>query len=583
MSEFNRDFNNDNNEMNGNTDNRTTNMGNNASDNTPVNHAPVSNTPADNAPVSNTPTVNTPADEMRAPVTPDPVQPAEEPMQTGSYSYSGDRLTENRTQVQQNGPSYGNASGGQQYNMPHMNGNGGISYTPDSEKSRKTKKKAKTFTLTRAGAAIFCCAAICLSAATGFLGAYAASSLTGESVQQETTADASSRNPVNSTTVMYRSVATTGLGSSQNGRMTYQEVASLVQDSVVEIVTEFNNTSLWFQYVTSGAGSGVIMSADGYVITNNHVIYDDDAGKVSDSITVRLRNGDEYKAQVIGTDSDSDIAVLKIEAEGLTPAVCGNSSSLTVGEEVLAVGNPLGELGGTVTNGIVSATDREIDVGDVTMNLIQTNAAVNPGNSGGGLFNMSGELIGVVNAKSSGSDVEGLGFAIPINDALRVAEQLLEFGYVRGKVMIGVTFLDATDASIARYYGLNPGLYVSSLTEGYNDKNLKPGDRVIAINGEEVSVYEDITSIVKASSVGDVLKFQLYRDGKLTEVDVTVYEKVPQPEDDVDFEEDEEKKGYTPLPEDETEDVYVSPFPGEGSSGYGGFGNPFSDFFNFPW
>lgn len=468
----------------------------------------------------------------------------------GFYSYTGDRLTENKTEFNAGEQRRGNedfsASGERRppvYNMPYQNG-GNISYSPNAagsekEKTKKARKKAKTVSFTRAGVAVLCCATICLSAAAGFFGAFLVSGKTVETHESDSIVNGGAVSSTDGGPVIYRSVSTSGVGSSQNGNMTYKDVAAIVQDSVVEIVTEYNTVSLWMQYVTSGAGSGVILSEDGYIITNNHVIYNESTDAVADNITVRLRNGEEYQAKLIGTDSDSDIAVLKIEASGLTPAVCGDSDKLAVGEEVIAVGNPLGELGGTVTNGIISATNRAIDMGDVTMNLIQTNAAVNPGNSGGGLFNMSGELIGIVNAKSSGTDIEGLGFAIPVQDALTVAEQLLEYGYVRGKVMIGVTFLDATQDSVARYYGLKSGIYVTSLSEGYNDKNLKPGDRVIAIDGNEVSEYDDITSVVKASSVGDILKFQVYRDGKLIEVNVEVFEKVP---DEMEFDDSTEEK-----------------------------------------
>ena len=294
-------------------------------------------------------------------------------------------------------------------------------------------------------------------------------------------------------------------------------------------MTEYTVQSMWYQYVTGGAGSGVIISDDGYIITNNHVICDDSGTNVADNITVRLTNGEEYKATAIGADADSDIAVLKIEAENLTFAVAGNSDNLAVGEEVVVVGNPLGELGGTVTNGIVSATEREMDVNGVTMHLIQSNAAVNPGNSGGGMFNMKGELIGIVNAKSSGTGIEGLGFAIPINEALDINAQLLQYGYVRGKVMIGVGFdqVENSSSMFMYYYNVKPGLYVTSLTEGYNDSVLQVGDRVIAVNGEEVTTVADVKAIVSAASVGDILKFQLYRDGKLIGVEVTCYEKVP--------------------------------------------------------
>jgi serine protease Do len=170
-----------------------------------------------------------------------------------------------------------------------------------------------------------------------------------------------------------------------------------------------------------------------------------------------------------------------------------------------------------------------MDVNGVTMHLIQSNAAVNPGNSGGGMFNMKGELIGIVNAKSSGTGIEGLGFAIPINEALDINAQLLQYGYVRGKVMIGVGFdqVENSSSMFMYYYNVKPGLYVTSLAEGYNDSVLQVGDRVIAVNGEEVTTVADVKAIVSAASIGDILKFQLYRDGKLIGVEVTCYEKVP--------------------------------------------------------
>jgi len=178
------------------------------------------------------------------------------------------------------------------------------------------------------------------------------------------------------------------------------------------------------------------------------------------------------------------------------------------------------------------------------MSLIQSNAAVNPGNSGGGMFNMKGELIGIVNAKSSGTGIEGLGFAIPINEALQINEQLLQYGYVRGKTMIGVSFnqVDNSASMFMYYYNMKPGLYVSSLSEGYNDDVLQVGDRVIAVNGEEVSTQADVKAIVTESSVGDKLKFQLYREGKLIEVEVTCFEKVPDGVEgsDIEFEKDKQ-------------------------------------------
>ena len=423
------------------------------------------------------------------------------------------------------------------YTPGHSYGqNGGqITYTPTPVSAKKPKKP-----VTRSALAAVVAISLVLSALAGFGGALLADKLSAPKTETAVTAPeksvlATSGDPV----VIYRSVedAPTSTSGSEGGDLTYAQVATMVKDSVVEINTEYTVYSMWFQYASGGAGSGVILSEDGYIITNNHVVTNESTGEIAETITVRLTDGTEYKAKVVGTDADADIAMLKIEATGLTAAQCGNSDLLTVGEELLVVGNPLGELGGTVSNGIVSATEREIQVEGVTMSLIQTNAAVNPGNSGGGMFNMKGQLVGVVNAKSSGTGIEGLGFAIPINDALNVSEQLLEYGYVRGKTMIGVTFKEMSSNSLFYFYDIKEGVYVESLMEGYNDKALQVGDRVVAVNGDTITSYTDIKAIVSAASVGDKLTFQVERNGKLTEVEVTCFEKVPDTaqEQDIDF------------------------------------------------
>lgn len=364
--------------------------------------------------------------------------------------------------------------------------------------------------------ALVCALCVVLSGAAGFAGAYASLSLKGSG------GNISSYN--GDTAVIYRSVST---DSEAGQEATVTDVVNAVADSVVEITTEYQTMGL-FQYVTSGAGSGVIISENGYIVTNNHVITSD--SKVADSVKVRLANGDEYDATVVGRDSESDIAVIKIDADELTAAVFSDSDSLTVGQDVVAIGNPLGELGGTVTEGIISALDREVNVDGNTMNLLQTSAAVSPGNSGGGLFNMKGELVGIVNAKSSGSGVEGLGFAIPSNDACRIAEELMTNGYVTGKPYVGITLYYASDAYTAyRYFKSQvPGLYISETVEGYNDDVLEYGDRIIAVNGNEVSAVDDVKNYIKECNIGDKLTFSIYRDGKLTEVEVTCYEYVPE-------------------------------------------------------
>ncbi|MBR6806830.1 MAG: trypsin-like peptidase domain-containing protein [Clostridia bacterium] len=315
--------------------------------------------------------------------------------------------------------------------------------------------------------------------------------------------------------------------------LTYADVAANVKNSVVAITTEYKVVSYWQEYVTGGAGSGVVMSEDGYIITNYHVVSSEGSyyrNEYADTIKVSFENGKEYDAEVIGGSSEDDIAVLKItpdEGEKFTPVIFADSDKLKVGDEVMAVGNPLGELSGTATNGIISALAREVVIENVTMKLLQTNAAVNPGNSGGGLFNMKGELIGVVNAKSSGEGIEGLGFAIPSNDALRIAKEIVENGgpvVETPEVLVGIEIVTIQTAADAKEFGVNAyGVYVSGLEEGYNDNVLKIKDRIIAVDGKEIASGDDVVSIVREAKAGDKLEFIIYRDGRMKTVEVTVY------------------------------------------------------------
>lgn len=483
-------------------------------------------------------TNETPAQEPeKRPVQAENSQPVQQNQQASGYNPYfqgyGERTPDpkpgwqnQQTAQPQNNPyrSYGN---GPQYRQT----DGQISYTPGQKKKREKKSVS-----IGAFVVILLLAAV-IAFACGFGGALLAKSIRSISEPRVTVPQKTDTVPVPVTdepVVVYRSAerVPTSADSADGETLTYAQVAATVKESVVEIVTEYTTTSRWYQYTTGGAGSGVIFSEDGYVLTNAHVITDEETGSVADSITVRLSNGDEYDAKVVGYDADADIAIIKIDATGLKPVVCGDSSKLVVGEELIAVGNPLGRLGGTVTNGIVSATQREIQVNGVTMSLIQTNAAVNPGNSGGGVFNMLGQLVGIVNAKSSGSNVEGLGFAIPINEALKTAEQLLTYGYVRGKPYLGVTFTDVSNSStmwfFSGFYNIKDGTYVDTLVEGYNDKVLKVGDRVVAVDERTISATADIKAILTKASIGDVLKFQVERDGKLVNLDVTVYERPPE-------------------------------------------------------
>ena len=390
---------------------------------------------------------------------------------------NGSSYSQNPYNAQQNGNPYGQY---QQY-QPHQ---GEISYRPAQQKKARKNGKAGFVALAVVGG-------ILLSTGFGFIGSALGNQYFARAESTTITQNSSeTANGTNAPTVIYKGVDTvTTSTTADGGDLTSAQVAAMVKDSVVEINTEYTTVSLWYQYVSGGAGSGVIISEDGYIITNNHVICGSDGTTVAEKITVRLTDGSEYNATVVGTDADADIAILKIDKTGLTPAVMGDSDKLSVGEDVIAVGNPLGELGGSVTNGIISALDREISV----------------------------------------NGVEGLGFAIPVNDALNVAEQLMEYGYVKGKVVIGIGLVDITDASMARYLGLSGyGTYITEVTEGYNDDVLQVGDRIISVNGEEISSREDVTAIVKKASVGDKLTFQVSRQGKITEVEVTCYEKVPE-------------------------------------------------------
>jgi serine protease Do len=300
--------------------------------------------------------------------------------------------------------------------------------------------------------------------------------------------------------------------------LTIPQVVEAVSDTVVEIATEqVTNAGYFGSRVESGAGSGVIISTDGYIITNNHVV------SSARSVSVRLRNGETYDAEIVGRDTISDLAVLKIEASDLKAASYGNSDKLVVGETVIAIGNPLGQLGGTVTDGIISALNRDVTLSDGTvMNLMQTSAAISPGNSGGGLFNTYGELIGIVNAKSGGSNVEGIGFAIPSVQVVTIAEQLTNFGYVQGRVDFGIQLVDVHDIFTAMRYSLSSlGVYVS---QDDTDSGLRAGDRIISIEGVDVSSAVEVKAVYsdKKYKIGDTLKLVISRSGRTYEAEVVL-------------------------------------------------------------
>ena len=389
---------------------------------------------------------------------------------------------------------------------------------PEQPPKPRRKKRCNGKKLVRSAVALV------LAAAMGFAGGFVGAKFGGggnKVVIQQVERPASSDSSTDSTGTSISAAGGTGLTTAQ--------VAEMVSPSVVVITTEQVVYSQWSWYgqnqVESGAGSGVIISSDGYILTCAHVV------SGASNITVTIGDTD-YPATLVGEDTSSDIAVVKIDATGLTPATVGDSNGLKVGESVMAVGNPLGELGGTVTSGIVSALNRSVSIQGSnsvnTMSQIQMDASVSPGNSGGGLFNMNGELVGIVNAKSSSSDAEGLGFAIPINDAIKVAQELLENGYVTGRPYLGITYLAVTDAQTAQQLGVNAyGVYIVDVTKGgpADQAGLKAGDRIVSVDGSEIAAKDDLGTLMQKHAAGDTLSITVARDGQMQTVNVTLGEK----------------------------------------------------------
>ena len=310
-------------------------------------------------------------------------------------------------------------------------------------------------------------------------------------------------------------------------KMTDAENYAANVNSVVSINCSATTNYFGQTVENASSGSGFILTEDGYIVTNHHVVADADEG----TVVVQFYSGEEYPAAIVGTDSMNDIALLKIEAEGLQTVTVGDSDEVEVGETVEAIGNPLGDLTFTMTAGYISALDREIDTDGTVINMLQTDAAINSGNSGGPLFDMNGNIIGVTTAKVSGTTetgvtIEGLGFAIPINDVLRVVYDLQQYGRVRGRAYLGVT-LQNLDAEVAEIYGLPSGPQVVTVTEGSCSEKagLQPHDIILEFDGREINAYSDLVSALSKHRAGDTVKLKLYRAGAEIEVTLTLDER----------------------------------------------------------
>ena len=305
--------------------------------------------------------------------------------------------------------------------------------------------------------------------------------------------------------------------------MSDAEVYAAGVNSVVSInVTGTSGTNFFGQAVqTASAGSGFILTKDGYIVTNYHVVKD------GETVKVTLYSGDEYEAKYVGGDEDYDIAVIKVEAADLQPVTLGDSGSLNVGDHVLAIGNPLGELTFSMSGGMVSCVNRAINVDGTPFNMIQTDASINPGNSGGPLFNQYGEVVGIVSAKysSTGNEsVEGLGFAIPINDVFAMIQDIMTNGYVTNKPYLGVTAGTMTEQMAAQYrYDITSGVFIYSVEEdsAADQAGLKMGDVITKVDDTAITSMEDLTVAKKQYSAGDTCTLTVYREGQETTVELT--------------------------------------------------------------
>ena len=356
-------------------------------------------------------------------------------------------------------------------------------------------------------------------------------------------------------------------------QMTMSEVYASNVNSVVSINVSATTNYFGQTVQTAASGTGFLITEDGYILTNHHVVSD------ASSVEVTLYNGESYDAKVIGSDEDYDIAVLKIDVTGATPVVLGDSSKLAIGESVAAVGNPLGELTFSMTEGIVSCVNRAINVDGTPFNMIQVDCSINPGNSGGPLFNSYGEVIGIVSAKYSSysnTTVEGIGFAIPINDVVSLVKDIMTNGYVTNKAYMGITPQTMTAQMAQQYrYDVTEGVFVCSVDpdSAAAKAGLKLGDVITKMDDKDIASYEDLVAAKKSYSAGDTVTLTVYREGKTIEVALT-FDAVPE-------------SAETSNSDQSTDNSYNGNGGygngGYGNGGNGGYGNGGNGYYSNPW
>lgn len=327
-------------------------------------------------------------------------------------------------------------------------------------------------------------------------------------------------------TKIISSPGTEKVNAEYTGRvMGADEIYTMAVNACVGIRTDVTSTNIFGQITSSAiSGSGFVISSDGYILTNYHVV--ETADEQGLDITVAFYDGSTYTAKIIGKEKENDVALIKIDAKNLPSLVLNTTGNLQVGQTVYAIGNPLGELTYSMTSGIVSALDREISVeSNVSINMFQTDAAINNGNSGGPVLNDRGEVIGIASAKYSSSGVEGLGFAIPIEDAMNIVDDLIQYGYVRGKPYFGITVRTIT-SSVAQYYNWVEGAYIATVDENScaADAGLRVGDIITKLNDKDILSSSDLILEKKKYSPGDSVTLTVYRGGEYIEISITLDE-----------------------------------------------------------
>lgn len=388
-------------------------------------------------------------------------------------------------------------------------------YAPEEKKPREKSGEAQ-----RSGTLKIACMCLVCALVGGLVGGFVSWNAVRGSLADDTAKDNFVK-PI---------VSTTGGKKVSTETASANEIYELGCKQTVGVSLESTSANIFGQQSASAvAGTGFVITADGYVMTNYHVI--ESAQKRGYKISVLFKDKSSFEAKVVGFDEDNDVAVLKIDASDLNPATIGNSDDIAVGDSVFAIGNPLGELDFSMTSGRVSALDRSIttEQGGAPINMFQFDAAINSGNSGGPVYNESGEVIGIATAKVGSSGVEGLGFAIPINDAADIANELITKGYVSGRAYMGVDIDNRYTSVYAQYYNMPEGAYVYNVEAGgcAERSGLAAGDIITEVGGEVIGSYSDLNAAIKNFKAGQSTEIVVYRGGEYEMLSITFDESKP--------------------------------------------------------